>query len=228
MNKEMHKYRLVTEHCFNPFFLECDGLRIAEINSIKLYDKDGIKYSARWFDAVIPSLYNKFDITKYPIGSNNGFRYIILPYTNIPVRRKEVFDKKEAYIMIAKKTFFSSKTYDLYLNIDSLTGFHAQDVVFDMNLAESRIETRVIFKLRGMLSSTFAEQKEDEQTVIFNCDFRYEDTDMGVYCRKISKILDSGLIASTSQIEISNLIKNKNIYRLKELLDEFVKEFPEK
>ena len=60
--------------------------------------------------------------------------------------------------MTAKKTFFSSKNYDLYLNIDSLTDFHAQDVVFDMNLAESRTETRVIFKLRGMLSSTFTEQ----------------------------------------------------------------------
>lgn len=228
MNKETHKYRLVTESCFNTFLLECDGLRIAEINSIKLYNKDGIKYSARWFDAVIPSLYNKFDITKYPIGSNNGFRYIILPYTNIPVHRKEVFDKKEAYIMTAKKTFSSSKIYDLYLNIDSLTDFYVQDVVSNMSLAESRTETRVIFKLRGMLSSTFAEPKEDEQTVIFNCNFRYKDTDMGVYCRKISKLLDSGLITSTSQTEISNLIKNKNIYRLKELLDDFVKEFPEK
>lgn len=211
-----HSYKLVTEFCYNPFYLECDSFRVGELNSIKFFDNEDVKYSTRWFASAIKGKFG-LDIEKYPIGTNCDFSSIDLPFTNIPLRRKVNLSKDDAFIVSASSG--SYKKYDLYIKIDKIPGFVVKQVKLSINDIETREETRVCFPVEGVIRHYNG--IEGERFAIFSCNYVFKPTEQGDFCKKVAELINKDFFHKCSDLEVSYLIKSGNLFKLRDMITEY-------
>lgn len=219
--------KLVSDPGYNPFFLQIDFLNTYEIEAIKFFDKDGVKYSVRWFDVMRRHKDGSFtDVAKYPIAGNNAFREIDLPCSNVPLARKIAFDKYDAFVI--KREESGRVFYDLYLNIGMFDDFASVDIADKpFTLRQTQSETRITFTVTGKLKYERDNSGSDTHRVIFYTNHKYNYTPYGTYCEKIAGILSAGMIGKTySGLEVAELISTGKIDELAETIKNFRKEFP--
>lgn len=110
---ENNEYRLMTEACYNPFFLSENGIKIKEIKAINFFKDGAVIASCKW-------LCHRF-AERASIDGNNDFDYIKLPFTNIPHRKKLNFKDDAFYICVTDA--YTKNLAELYLNVDCLEDF---------------------------------------------------------------------------------------------------------
>ena len=181
--KEVHSYTLTTEACYNPFFLECDGLRMGEVSEVKFFKEENgegeIVASSKWF-TVLHGESKKLA----SINSNNDFRMVKLPYTDIPCRRKVAFDKDNAFYVKERDTFGESKIV-LYLNISELEDFVIEKSEHEVmyNGTEIRTYDIITFKIECTTRTPrWDGEGEQVRTACLTCNYNYAKTDFGKMC----------------------------------------------
>ena len=211
---ENKKYALTTESCYNPFFLECNGLREGEVNKINFFKVENgeaeIVASTRWFNCMPDG--NK----KYAgISSNNDFKSVELPYTDIPYRRKESFEKDKAFYLKEKDPYCGVKI-NLYLNVSELKDFEITPKEPETRYRGTELHTCdiVCFKAVGTVKSRWIEtEDESEVTVGFTCNHNYAVTDFGRFCADMTGILTQ-CFSSVSRFDVADFIQDGHIDEL--------------
>lgn len=211
---ENKKYTLTTESCYNPFFLECNGLREGEVSKINFFKVENgeaeIVASARWF-TFLPKGNKKYA----GVSSNNDFKCIELPYTDIPYRRKDSFDKDKAFYLKEKDPYCGTKI-NLYLNVSELKDFEITPKEPETQYRGTEIHTCdiVTFKVISALKGNWIEAEDgSEVTAGFTCNHNYTVTDFGQLCVDMSNILTQ-CFPSASTLDVASFIQNGYIDKL--------------
>lgn len=132
-------------NAYNPHFLLIDSGQLKEVNEIRLFDKDGVKHSFRWFV------------------DNGGYFSINHEVTiDIELKRKikEDFSLNCAFYMSYKGDYgFEKGNVILYIPISTLN-----IVEHDRKTTEYTTETydTVIYKVKGL--NAFFTQRENKRT----------------------------------------------------------------
>lgn len=204
--EEKHVYTMETSAAYNPFFLLRDGLREGEVSVIKFFKVENgvgeVVASCRWF-SIMRSTSKKLVY----INSNNDFKSLLLPYTNIPYRRKESFDKDLAFYLKVQDKYGNGSLLELYFNISALPDFKIEKSEPESMYSGSEVHTYdiVTFKVKGESRRTEWDGAEDcDRTAAFTCNHLYEKTEFGLMCEEIAKTFGHDLRG----YEIANLIAN--------------------
>ena len=155
-------------NAYNPHFLLIDSRKSKEVNEIRLFDKDGVKHSFRWF---------------VDNGGYHGINHNITIDVEIKRKIKEDFSLNCAFYMSYKGDYgFEKGNVILYIPISVLT-----IVEHDRNTTEYTTETydTVIYEVKGL--NAFFTQRENKRTTEENiknekiikliADSRFKDMD---------------------------------------------------
>ena len=226
--KEVHSYTLTTEACYNPFFLECDGLRMGEISEVAFFKEENgegeVVATSKWF-TVLHGGNKKFA----SISSNNDFKTVKLPYTDIPLRRKVSFDKDKAFYVKATDTFGERKI-KLYLNVSELQEFAIEKSEHETlyNGTEIRTYDIVTFKV-DCTTRTPRWDGEGEQSRVacLTCNYNYAKTDFGNLCDKFCE-MSHHTSAEIRAYQFSELITKGFFDEMITLYNAYKEQHPEK
>lgn len=195
--KEVHAYRLETSVCYNPFFLTKDGLREGEVSAIKFFKVENgvgkVIASCKWF-----TIKRDTSDKKERISSNNSFHTLELPYSNIPYRRKESFDKDLAFYMKTPDKYTNSSLLVLYLNISELPDFKIENSDPELLYSGSEVRTHDIVTFGVKCTSRRTDWDGAEncvRTACFTCNHHHIKTDFGLMCEEIADIFGHNMHA---------------------------------
>jgi hypothetical protein len=205
-NEEKHVYKLETSAAYNPFFLLRDGLREGEVSSVKFFKVENgvaeIVATCRWFSI----MHGRSKKMVY-VNTNNDFKSLLLPYTNIPYRKKESFDKDLAFYLKVSDKYSKGSLLELYFNISALRDFKIEKSEPESLYNGSEVHTYdiVTFTVKGESRRTEWDGTEDcDRTACFTCNHKHEKTEFGQMCENFAKTLGHDLRG----YEIASLIAN--------------------
>lgn len=219
--EEVHAYKLETSAAYNPFFLMKDGLREGEVSTVKFFKVENgvgeVVASCRWF-TIKRGKSNKMVY----ISSNNDFNTLDLPYTNIPYRRKESFDKDLAFYMKTPDKYGNGSLLELYLNISELPEFKIESSEPESMYNGSEVHTYdiVTFSVKCTSRRTEWDGAEDcVRTACFTCNHQHTKTDFGLMCEEIAAVFGHDMRA----YEIAALIEKGNMDKVIEIYNNYYK-----
>ena len=211
-------YSLETSAMYNPFFLLRNLLRVGEVKTVnffKVTENGGeIVASCRWFSI----LRQKNGKRLVNISTNNDFKLVHLPYTEIPYRKKESFGKDKAFYMKVNDKY-SGTLLVLYLDIDSLKDFTIETSKPELmyNGAVSHTYKVATFAVQGASRRTEWDGTDDcDRTAVFTFGHEEVKTEFGQMCEEIADKMGketryydvSNLIASGAMDEIIKIYNN--------------------
>lgn len=226
--KEVHSYTLTTEACYNPFFLECDGLRMGEISEIAFFKEENgegeVVATSKWF-TVLHGGNKKFA----GISSNNDFKMVKLPYTDIPFRRKVSFDKDKAFYVKATDTFGERKI-KLYLNVSELQEFAIEKSEHEALYNGTEVRTYDIVTFNADCTTRTPRwdgEGEQSRVACLTCNYNYAKTDFGKLCDKFNE-MSRKTSSEIRAYQFSELITNGSFDEMIALYNEYKASHPEK
>ena len=213
-NEKKYECTLRTQDCYNPFFLYKDDKQIGVINTVnffKIENGEGMVIaSCKWFSI---KRFKSSGKAMY-ICSNNDFKLVRLPYSDVKRQNKLQFGKADAFYM---KSY--NGEFDLFLNIGNLENFGVTSSepqeMYDGS--EVNVYDIVTFDVQGVSRRTSLDGHEDSTfTACFTCNHKNSLTEFGMLCDEIASKLSTG-ISEMHRYDITKLIVSGEMDKIVEL-----------